>query len=83
MEPRENEILNQRANIQTSPRGPFYEHRLNSIPTWISYYMHRRVWNEMTDPFPNINDAIVEVCERISNFIPHFIVGVFTYPYQD
>ena len=29
--------------------------------TWISYYMHRKGWGEITYPFPNFNAATVEV----------------------
>ena len=31
--------------------------------------------------FSNFKDADVEVCEWTSNFIPHFLMGVLTYPY--
>ena len=41
----------------------------------LHYY---EVWDEIIYPFPNFNDATVEVWERISNFIPHF-----TYPCWD
>ena len=36
---------------------------------WISNYVHYKVWNETTSPFPNFNGATVEVWERISNII--------------
>ena len=29
-------------------------------------------WDEITHPLPNLNGYTVEVCEWISNFIPHF-----------
>ena len=51
---------------------PFYENGLTLIPAWISNYIHYKVWDEITDPFLNINSATVEVKEWISNFIPHF-----------
>ena len=35
--------------------------------------MHSTLRDEITDPFPNFNDAIVEVWERKCNFIWHFI----------
>ena len=38
------------------------------------------MWDEITYPFPNVNDATVEVWEWISNFILHFIMDVITYP---
>ena len=34
-------------------------------------------WNY---PFPNFHGATVQVWEWISNFIPHFIMNVITYP---
>ena len=38
-----------------------------------------KVWNEIIYPFPNFNDATVEVWELISNLIPHNIIDVITY----
>ena len=35
--------------------------------------MPSKVWNEITNPFPNYNGATVEVWEWIGNFIPHFL----------
>ena len=29
--------------------------------TWTSNYIHYKVWDEITDPFPNFNGATVEV----------------------
>ena len=40
----------------------------------------RKVWDEITYPFPNFNGCIVEVCEWISNFIPYCISVIITYP---
>ena len=51
-----------------------------SIPAWISYHRVSKVWNEIIYPFPNFNGATTEVCEWISNVIPHFIMDVNTYP---
>ena len=42
--------------------------------------MPNKVWDELTDPFPNFNSATVEVWEWMSNFISHFIIDVITYP---
>ena len=42
--------------------------------------MKHEVWDEITRPFPNFNDATVEVWERISYFIPHFTRRVVTGP---
>ena len=60
--------------------GPFYSHGLALIPTWISNYTHYKMWDEITNPFPNFNGATVEVWEWISNFIPHITKYVITYP---
>ena len=42
--------------------------------------MPNEVWDETTYPFPNFNDATVEVWEWISNLNPHFIMDIITYP---
>ena len=44
-------------------------------------HMPRKVWDEFTYLFPNFNDAAVENLKSISNFIPHFLTDVITYPY--
>ena len=41
------------------------------------------MWDEITYPFLNFSGATVEVKEWISNFIPHFIGHVITYPRWD
>ena len=51
-------------------------------PAWRSYYIHHKVWNETTYPFPNFNGCTVEVWEWISNFIPHSSGHVITDPFQ-
>ena len=43
--------------------------------------MPGEVLDEITHPFPNFNGAAVEVWEWLSNFIPHFIMDVITYPF--
>ena len=35
-------------------RAPFYSHGLTLIPVWISNYMPSKVWEGITDPFPNL-----------------------------
>ena len=50
---------------------------------WISNYIHYKVYDEMTYPFPNSNGATVEVWEWIDNFISHFTGHVITSPYYD
>ena len=42
--------------------------------------MPNNVWDKITYPFPNFNSATVEVREWFSNFIPHFLMDVITYP---
>ena len=41
------------------------------------------MWDEVTYPFPNFNGATVEVWEWISNFSPHLIMDIITYPCRD
>ena len=70
--------------------------KLNHVdtPCWTPYkigtkvtvswnYIHCIVWDEITYPFQNFNGYTVEVWEWISNFIPHFIGRVITYPGWD
>ena len=62
------------------PQGVFVKDNLCNIPgapllTWISNYIHYKVWDKITYPFPN--------WEWISNFIPHFSGHVITYPWWD
>ena len=35
--------------------GPFSWHGLTLIPVWITNYMHYKMWNEITSPFPDFN----------------------------
>ena len=63
--------------------SPFYCLGLISIPAWISNYIHRKMWNEITYPFLKFNGAIVEVHEWISNFTPEFTGHVITCPCWD
>ena len=41
--------------------GRFYWHGLTLILTWISNYIHYKVWDELTYPPLNFNGATVEV----------------------
>ena len=34
------------------------------------------LWGETINPFPNLNGAAIEFWERLSNYIPHFIMDV-------
>ena len=65
--------------VENALRDPFYYHGLNSIPAWVSSYIPYNMWDENI-PFPNFSCAAVEFREWISNFIPHFIGHVVTYP---
>ena len=56
---------------------------LTLIPALISENIFSKMWDEITCPFPNFNDATVDVLECISNFIPHFIMAVIAYPCGD
>ena len=48
------------------------------IPAWISNHMPRKVWFEHTYSFLSFNGCTVEVWWWISNFAPHFIIGMIT-----
>ena len=58
-------------HIEPSP--PLTSKRINNC-------IHYTVWDEITYPFPNFNGDTIEVWEWISNFNPHFIWHVITYP---
>ena len=48
----------------------------------ISNYILYKVWDGITYPIPNFNNGVPDKFgEWISNFIPHFIMKVITYPY--
>ena len=53
------------------------------IPAWIDNYVHYKMLDEITYPFPNFNGWTVEVWECINNFIPNFNGHVVTYPCGD
>ena len=46
--------------------------RFTLITAWISNYIHYKVWDKIMYPFPNFNDATLEVWEWIINFILPF-----------
>ena len=46
-------------------------------------HLPSKVWDEITYPLQNLNGEAVEVLEWISNFTPHFIMDVITYPCWD
>ena len=56
------------------------------LSTWINFnpstdknYTHYKVRDEITDPIPNFDGAIVEAWEWINHFIPHITGHVITY----
>ena len=59
----------------------------NDRELWIhvlySHYIHYKVWDEITNPFPNYNSATIEIWKWISNFIPQFAGYMITYPCWD
>ena len=42
-------------------RGPCYYHGVTLVPAWLSDYVHHKVYDGINYPFPNLNDATVEV----------------------
>ena len=49
----------------------------------MSSHLPSKVWDEIAYPFPNFNGFTIEVSKWMSNFIPHFMMGVITYPCWD
>ena len=68
---------------QIQYKGPFYHHGLTLIPAWINNHMPRKMWAEITYPFPNLNGCTVEFWELTTNFIPPFIMDPITHPCWD
>ena len=52
----------------------------NLDPAWISNFIHHKIWDEITYPFPNFNGCTVEVWEWMNNFTLHFTGHVITFP---
>ena len=63
-------IISQRKLMHN--RGPFYKHGLTFIPARISNYIHYKVQEEITYPFPNFNVAVVEIWGWIKHVISYF-----------
>ena len=59
-------------NLIVETRVPLYLHSLTLLSVWKSYYIHYKMWDEITPPIPNFNGVIVKVREWISCFITHF-----------
>ena len=49
------------------------------IISWMSNYIHYKVWDEVTYSFPNFSGAAVEVWDWKRNFIVHFTGHMITY----
>ena len=62
--------------------GQFYQHGLTLMPTWISNYIHNKLWDGITCPFPELSCS-VEVWVWINSFIPQPTGRVITYPCWD
>ena len=58
-------------------QGPFYWHGLTWIPA--SYVQWSVGWSYLS--IPNLSGCTIEVWQRTSNFITHYITEVITYPY--
>ena len=56
---------------------------LGNCRGWIANHKSSKVWEEMTSLFPNFNGCTVAVWEWKSQFIPHTVMGVITYPCWD
>ena len=75
---------NRTHNLNTwYPPGSLYKHGLAVISSCISNPIQFEVWDEIAYPLPNFNSAGVEVCDGISNFIPHLTGHLITYPCWD
>ena len=69
--------------IHVNTWGTFYYHELTLIPAWIRHHMPSKIWDEVTNPFPNFNGFTVDVCERRNYFILQFIMDVITHSCSD
>ena len=67
------------SHLSISTRGPFYQHRLTLIPTWISNYICYQMRDEISYPFPKFNGCTVEIWKWMSNLIIRFTGHVITY----
>ena len=70
-------------SVEAVTEGLFYLHSLTLISSWTSNYIHYKLWDGITYPFPNFNGATVEVWEWISDFTQHFTGHVITYARWD
>ena len=50
-------------------RGPSFSHGLTLLPSWISIYIHCKLWDEIINPFSNFNGCWVKcgvVCVELA-----------------
>ena len=64
-----------------NPTHPFTNLLLSLIPAWIRIHIHRKVWHEITYPFPNVNGCTVEVWEWMIDLISDLTMHVNIYPW--
>ena len=62
-------LSNQWPGIIAIPGAAFANMELTLIQARLNNHLPGKGWNEITNPFSNFNDCIVEVWERVSNFI--------------
>ena len=73
-------------DVSVAEVGIFQRHLLlNGVtfPAWIINHIHYKLSDEVIYLFPNLNGETVEVWEKISHFVPHFIIHVITFPCLD
>ena len=66
--------------IQRIQQKPLLLTWIKLNPGRICNYIHYKMSDENTYPFPNLNGATVEVWEWISYFIPHLTAHVIIHP---
>ena len=64
-------------------QGPFLLTWFTLIPSWMRNHTPNKVWDDIVHPIPNYIGANVEIWKWLSNFIPHLIMDVITYPCWD
>ena len=67
-----------KVGIMTNPVSQCMRYPLSNIHiwAWINEHMPRKVWDEITYPFPNSSDC----SNKISNFIPYAIMDIIICP---
>ena len=57
---------------QLTHQGPLLLTWFIINPSIDKYHMPSKVWDEITDPFPNFNCCSVEIWKWMNDFIPYF-----------